>query len=117
MLPAVRPVPPGGAGESESRTAWTGEKRRKTTTRPMRPSPLVSFDDDADMMDIQHHPPEDDSGLRVYSANDEISDAELDLCLRKLESRETPPIDIPFAPRILYAPEREGCMIVSVSFA
>ncbi|CAO2184003.1 unnamed protein product [Urochloa humidicola] len=97
MLPAVRSVRPGGAGESGSGTAWTGEKRRKTTTRP---SPLGSSDDDADMMDVQHHPPEDDSGLHVYSANDEISDKELELCLSKVESREPPPIDIPFAPRI-----------------
>ncbi|CAL5000230.1 unnamed protein product [Urochloa decumbens] len=101
MLPAVRSVPPGGAGESESGTAWTGEKRRKTTNRP---SPLGSSDDDADM-DIQHHPPEDDSGLRVYSANDEISDEELDLCLSKVKSRETP-IYLPFTTRI-YDEERD----------
>jgi hypothetical protein len=102
MLPAVRSAPPGGgAGERESGTAWTGEKRRKTT----RPSPFDSTDDDAEMMDIQHHPPpEDNSGLLVYSANEEISKEELQLCLRKIDSRH--PIDL-YSYRIHSEQERQ----------
>jgi hypothetical protein len=98
MLPAVRSVPAGGSGECESATAWTGEKRRKTTC----PSPLGSPDDATDMMDIQlqegqgggrgggqRHPPEDN----------EIGDEELNLCLRKVKSRK-PTIFLPTATMI-----------------
>ncbi|RLM61567.1 hypothetical protein C2845_PM14G21350 [Panicum miliaceum] len=98
MLPAVRSVPAGGSGECESATAWTGEKRRKTTC----PSPLGSPDDATDMMDIQlqegqgggrgggqRHPPEDD----------EIGDEELNLCLRKIKSRK-PTVFLPTATMI-----------------
>jgi hypothetical protein len=105
MLPAVRSVPPGGAGEWGSATAWTGEKRRKSTRRKStRPSPLGSSGDDADMMEIEEeqgrkggggkHPPEEhegeDTGSVVYSVNDEFSIEDLAPYLNKVKSRKPP---------------------------
>ncbi|CAD6245699.1 unnamed protein product [Miscanthus lutarioriparius] len=80
--------------------AWTGEKRRKST----RPSPLGSFGNDADMMDIEEeqgrngggrkHPPEEhegeDTGSVVYSVNDEFSKEDLAPYLNKVKSRKPP---------------------------
>ena len=99
MLPAVRFVPLSGAGEGGSVMAWTGEKRCKST----RPSPLGSFGNDADMMDIEEeqgrnwggrkHPPEEheeDTGSVVYSVNDEFSKEDLAPYLNKVKSRKPP---------------------------
>lgn len=90
-MPATRSVPPhvdadADADEGGSATAWTGEKRRKTTH-------LASSEDVAEAMDIQlqevHGNRQEEGSGSVFSALDKTSFEEIDGICAVLRLRET----------------------------